>query len=58
LITGLLNWQSVAAMAQTPDTPPLKPGWKLVDANGRFAFHLPQDMQEQNVHEMRLYKRV
>ena len=55
LVTGCLNWLGVAAMAQTPEPPTLKPGWKPIDAGGRFSFHLPEDMQPQNVHGIDSY---
>src|SRR5690349_13873542 len=51
----LLNWHSTPRQSSNANAPELKSGWKRVDAQGRFSFHLPETMQPQEVHGIDSY---
>jgi len=55
LVAALIVASFTPSLAQQPGPPTLKPGWKPIDAGGRFSFHLPEDMQPQNVHGIDSY---
>jgi hypothetical protein len=52
-VTVFGNGQS--GNGQSAEAPQLKPGWKRIEAQGHFSFHLPETMQPVEIHGIDSY---
>ena len=55
LMLLLPGCQSKSQNATTAETPKLKEGWKIINADGKFTFHIPENMQKQDIHGIDSY---
>lgn len=55
LLSAVVLMNDQSGHAQSAEAPELKPGWKRIDAQGRFSFHLPETMQSVEIHGIDSY---
>lgn len=50
LMLLLFGCESKSQNTTTAGTAKLKEGWKFINADGKFTFHIPENMQKQDIH--------